>query len=389
MKNITVIAKTFYPIKNARSLQALRLVKVLAQDYNVTVVTDSSEEKELLLKNIDVVRVSSRISNNAVISNILNNINAYIYPILGFTWSWRVAGLLNEFQGPIITISSPVDSHLVGMRLKKKSCGIQWYSFFSDPWPYSILPKPYRRNYFIFSKLQEHIMKRILKHADSVFFTNTNAIGYIEDKLNMKIEHKSFIIPHLLEDSLTNQLNTPRSRSFVHAGHLTKERLSQDFLKAFKMFLSDSRFSDFRLVFVGKVDGRVCDLIALEGLDDHVDFFGERSFSEVVRYVRGSFATLVFEADMVENPFIPSKLTDIIITNTPVVALTNRGSAVDKNFNQAGFCVPIYHEESVKEMASKITKFVAVFLDSSVELAEYNNFYNNRTILNVLKDIAL
>lgn len=385
METVVVVSKEFYPSNSTRANQAVALVKELSSNYNVIVVSEGLKdgEKELGFDNTELVRVRSLFSGN----KLLTKINNYLYPILGFIWARRVnAALLTKRFEYLITLSSPIDSHLVSKKELGEGC--IWFAFFSDPYPYSILPYPYKKKYIIFSFLQERLVKSILNKCDYALYTNDNAIGYVESNLDILIKHKSHSLPHFTIGSKSKKLNEPKivKRELLHAGHLTKERISYDFFKAFSLLVAEKEFEDVVFTFVGKCDEKIYLMVKELGIESNVKYIREISYEKAICRCSKAMGVVIIEADMLDSPFIPSKVADSKNINRPVLAVINKNNSIDKQFSENGFLQKIYHEQTVGSMKESIKRFVGFAEDAELNYECFDKYYNNSTIVKILQN---
>ncbi|MFT4907884.1 MAG: hypothetical protein ACI978_001968 [Oleispira sp.] len=390
MKSVLVVSKIFFPDKGARAIQALRFVKALASTYKVTVLTASAPSAgELEYLGVEIISVSERCFKNKLVNKYITKSSEHLFPFLGFIWSRNAVMALNDQHFDIVlSLSSPVDSHLVASTIKRKfKNAVKWGAFYSDPWPYSILPSSYRRKYPIFSYLQEILARSLLFSCDFLLYTNNNVSNYVSNALKVDVKSKSYVVPHLISnDKLDVKLEDSALR-IVHAGHLTKERISSRFFKGFKLFLQTDAGRGFKLVFIGKTDASIAEKVDDNALHDNVLFLGLRDQDYVVDYLRKSFASIIFEGDLPENPFIPSKLADASSVLKPVVALTNAGSSIFKEFPSGGFVKILLHSDTPEIISDKLVRFTDKFKVAEANYSEYFQFYDNNRLLSVLDGI--
>lgn len=393
MNSIIVICEYFHPMTNTRALQANRMATVLAKNFNVEVITTdyAGEFIELSNPDIKVTRVKSLKNSWFLKPYIVQKINEYFVPFIGYFWAKSVFKQLesrNQKSTIILTISHPIGAHFVGLFAKRNTITENWVAFFSDPWPSSILAGKARRYVPISAWLQENIMRNFLSECDDILLTNLKAIKYLENKLGVDIAHKTHIVPHLLPNDRSEKADVKIKKTLFHAGQMNAERVSVDFLKAFKLFTEMPQYKDYKIIMAGFVCTDFRHEVERLRLTDKFEFVGKLDFKQVIEMGRTSAALLLFESNSADNPFILSKLTDVDTTQRPVLSVTNKNSAMDIYFAKSDFCSLLYHEESVEEMLTKLVNFIKRVENSAVDFTDFYKFYDDEIIVKTISKIA-
>ncbi|MBL1421539.1 MAG: hypothetical protein COC24_013600, partial [Alphaproteobacteria bacterium] len=393
MNSIIVICEYFHPMTNTRAMQANRMATVLAKNFNVEVITTdyAGEFIEFSNPNIKVTRVKSLKNSWLLKPYIVQKINEYFVPFIGYFWAKSVFKQLesrNQKSTIILTISHPIGAHFVGLFAKRSTITENWVAFFSDPWPSSILAGKARRYVPISAWLQENIMRKFLSECDDILLTNLNATKYLENKLSVDIEHKTHIVPHLLPNDRPAKADVKIKKTLFHAGQMNAERVSVDFLKAFKLFSEMPVYKDYKIATAGFVCSNFMHEVEKLQLTDKFEFLGKLDFEQVIEIGRTSTAQLLFESNSADNPFILSKLTDVDAIQRPVLSVTNKNSAMDIFFAKSDFCALLYHEENVEKMLLKLVTFIKKVENSTVDFVDFYEFYDDDIIAKTISKIV-
>ena len=394
MKKLIVVAKYFYPLKNARSIQATLFIKTLCENYKVTIITSTANKfKEIEYKNLTVIRVDSKVLEQNYSSSFLIRLYKKIRKELSVTllsgWSKGVALLLEEMMKEgecleVITLSEPFDSHLAALSLKKKY-NFNWHCFYSDPWPHSIMPKPYSNSALpLISILQEKISKSVLESADSLLFTNGKVSNYLEEKLSIKIKHKARIIRHLCDDVSNLKLAESKPSYFIHIGHLSKERVSEAFFGALVDSLKDCNID--KIMLVGRICPEMIKLISEKKWGAYFELKGELAQKEALALALNSSALLLLEAKMKSSPFVPSKLAEYFHLNVPIICLTNSDSEAGSLIKSVGNGVVVEHDMACPEMFVLIKEIKNKACDE-MTMNKSKAVFSSDTVLNTIGEI--
>jgi len=243
----------------------------------------------------------------------------------------------------LLTSSTPFESHLVGIRLKRRT-GIPWVASLSDPWPRQIQPAPYgARKIPLLSVWQMRALRRVLRMCDGVHMPSVYGLRAVERPAEMPIAEKGWAIPHV---------GVPLSRAeaggvlpwLVHFGQLTRERVSIALLRAIRL-VADTHPDLFKGLFCV---GTVCPEFEMQvrslGLSEHVRVQQQVKTQEAWHIASKAGALLVVEADMVASPFLPSKFADYAFAGRPILALTPAVSQIRDYLRNSLTGVAVAHD---------------------------------------------
>jgi len=251
----------------------------------------------------------------------------------------------------IMTISSPFESHLVGLMIKRKA-GLPWITSFSDPWPSIILPPPYNAaSVPILSRVQVRVMRRVLEKCDAVHMPNIHAIKWVEQRVSVPIMHKMYVIPHVASP-LPEQVGCSNSGFLAHVGSLDRGRLSRPLLEAINDVATQHPQEFHGLLCVGPVCREFLAQVGRMKMEHFVKVLPAVSSEQAMMIARSSTAVLVIEANMPQSPFLPSKFVDYAGSGRPIIAVTPRISPIRDYLERFGGGCAVIHDRA--EIAAAI-----------------------------------
>lgn len=256
----------------------------------------------------------------------------------------------------LLTSSMPFQSHLVGLRVKH-STGLPWIASFSDPWPYSLCPRPYYRQPVLgLGGMRMAALARVIHACDAVHMPSRHGIDWTAAASGLPMERKGFAIPHIglaLQPEVAGQ---QYAGWLAHVGHLSRERASAPVLRgvetAYRQF--PQRFRG--LLCVGQVCPEFKEMVHDMGLDHIVRFTGKLAAAEAAAVLISVTASLVIEADMDISPFLPSKFADYALAGKPIIAVTPPRSGIRDYLTRHGGGWAVRHD--AEEIAGAITSIL-------------------------------
>lgn len=223
----------------------------------------------------------------------------------------------------IMSIALPMESHIAAKLAHRKA---PWIAATSDPWPESILPKPYCDFAVpVLTALQKSVVRDVLAKADALVVPCSEGLAYLTQHYPTLDRGKAFLVPHVAPINLTGA-SSPETDTLtlVHGGALSRERVCPGLAKALAALPPSSKW---RLRFVGQVHPDMLRLFERAGAMRRVLVDGWKSKPETLEILASAQALLLVEAYMTAYPFLPSKLADYSATGRPVLAITGEGSA--------------------------------------------------------------
>lgn len=366
---LLIIARYFPPKQGAQQIQMWKVANALANEGIKTIVISQfattgkqiGSEKYVLHENcsLKVFYVPGTIylsDSKKYLARLKVRLRGEIEAINNYSqWTKGACSLAENIikcvkPDAILTVSTPFESHLVGLNLRKKF-NIPWLAFFSDPWPKN--PHPYNTSEIVFfSEYKLSILKRCFKHCDAILATNKFQIKYMQESSGINISDHSYIIPHIGDECYIER-NTNLRNVLTHTGFLSKERISQALLTAIKLNVENAQIDFGGLVQVGNVSSQFIKLINENNLMNYVKFLGVVPPKEANVLAYHSKALLVIEADMVESPYLPSKFADYAMSRRPILALTPKKSAIRDFLEEYGGGIAVTHNDVEIDTALK------------------------------------
>ena len=251
----------------------------------------------------------------------------------------------------VFTSSSPFESHLVGLHLKKRT-GLPWVASFSDPWPAHTMPFPHNAYEMpVLTAWQMFLLRTVLRKCDGIHMPNRQALELVGNKARVSITGKRHAIPHVgSEVAIT--LKQHEKGWLAHIGHLSRQRISEPLLEAVKASVSRYPKNFKGLLLVGTVSPEFDTLVKKMGMSELVRKMGHVSSEKAVLVAARSEALLVVEADMPSSPFLPSKFADYASVGRPIIAVTPPVSPIREYLDKYGGGYPVSH--STEEICESI-----------------------------------
>lgn len=254
-----------------------------------------------------------------------------VFPIEGIRWAKRALSLALKLHHSksydFVLTRSPSDiPHLVGYHLKKRT-GIRWIANWNDPASH-IWPKPYTYQMsYMRRMILSHCTERCLNEADVNTFPSPYLQRWFEKHYPIVSKSPNMIIPHIaMSESIMPKLPPPTSENdkymrMCHCGNLSSGRDPELLFGAMKELI-DEGYSKLRLDIIGTVNDHIKHLIAKYGLGDEVKFLGAYPYMQTLQHMSSYNVLVLLEAIMDLGYYFPSKLTDYIQLNKPILALS-------------------------------------------------------------------
>ena len=366
-KNILIIAKIYHANGRARALQMRRVFFALQcfTDHNITLITEGKTDaydneiisippNKIFWPQIKRVFDRFLIETELLKSTNFNN-EAY-----------EKAKILIEAKKVdiLFTVSSPIDSHLVGLSLKKQFPGLKWMTYFSDVWPFSLLPKPYYRKKFL-SKKEEAITQKVILNCDMVITPSSFGVEILKSKY--KCSTPMYSVPHCIEERAANSFDTDRSGYIVHSGDLQKERINSALVEAIiDLSLEEPNFKGF--VHIGGYDNSLKILIEKFNCT-HINLVGRLKEEEASKLQSKFSVGMIIESKMGDiSPFMPSKITDSIQLHEKLICVTPRQSFLTQfSSEHKGVYSCVYNRDEIKKCVSEALKSKEIIEPETVQ----------------------
>lgn len=353
---LLLISKYYTPYKSARALQIRKVFEsvvnsgidtiVIAGVPTLDIETTSNDDRVFYLPYWNSSNGTSSVSR------------AYTKIRKELQTCWSISGwvpnavskglkLIDEHKiNCIMSSSTPFESHLVGLKIKKKT-GLPWVASFSDPWPSFINPFPYYRHGLIaYRNVQMRLLKKVLKESSVVHMPSSYAIQLIEKSTKNHISHKAVVIPHIGTGYHGLVDNSEQNGLLVHVGHLSRERVSESLLLGIKMAHQEIPDRFRGLLCVGTVCPEFRIAVKKLQLNHLFKFTGYLPVEDAIKLSCDAKALLVIEADMSISPYLPSKFADYTQLGKPILAITPSKSAISDYLRLYGGGIAVQNDKT-------------------------------------------
>lgn len=324
---------------SASAIQNRRLLEIIINcEITATVITAFGIDNKILENN--------PINNNIrfiVVKplklRVINGIIRRIIPDLliladNLIWNKKVFNILKKEAfnyNFVYTFSSPINIHLLGVKLKRKY-GVKLFAHFYDPWMDNFFRK---FNFEYLRKIDNKLENKVNDNADKIIHTNyIVAKNWVTRYPNSK--NKTNVFP-LISSPLTlnnspNNINENKVR-ILHAGDIYFER-NINFLVKCLIELKNKRnynFNNIEFLFFGISSDSQRKLVNDSDLQNVVLFFPRISHDAIINEMYNSDYLLIIDSKIdFPSPFFPSKLCDYFESQKPIISIANPESITYK-----------------------------------------------------------
>ena len=391
--NIVCVSHNAPPLNDAEALCTIRLLSALVEfgvqvhlvAADTPVSLDRGIHEELMDKRISVTSVALPAGRLARAGSVAKHL------FHGHSVEWvspaveATRAVLARVENPILlTRAFPLVSNLVGYHCRGHARA--WVAHFSDPYPpvewqnhwYSRLARPIHRRW----------ARRMLREADLVTATCSNAIRYIEEKSGFDFGHKAHVLSHLALPELGPGGFTfdrePNEFVVAHIGNLMQRRRPDLLLQG--AMLAMERHPAIRFLQYGHVDDEVLALCrsssAFRKLDIRkVDNLSPRDAADLQRQVD---VNVVVDTDLglSYSPFILSKFPHSVCAGRPLLMLGSPDSDMARftRCHGGGEFVPFSTPEVVCEAICRLYAAQVEGREAGPSRAYANEFSPDRIV---------
>ncbi|KRB09319.1 hypothetical protein [Achromobacter sp. Root170] len=225
---------------------------------------------------------------------------------------------------------SPFHSvNAVMTRVKKARRNVKWLAQFSDPWAGN--PLEVSRLTKLWNARHE---PRAVAAADFIVHSSRYSLDLMMQGQPESVRRRTDVIPHAFDEALFPQRPKARNDRIVmrYVGVLYGRRSPEPLFQALGRLFQ--RRPDLRGVLCLELIGLVPpEMLATEAAmslpEGTVRAVGNVSFVESLEQMYDADILLLIEANVRQNLFLPSKLSDYIGADTPIVGLTPPGGSED------------------------------------------------------------
>lgn len=285
--------------------------------HKVYVVTESVHDSQKVHEDIILSECRNYIKESSFLSRVRIKILTLLkYSAYNSNFIWRIRAYLksrdiitNNKIDWIIARTTPIDSCLVGLKLKEKT-HIKLYSHFSDP-----LPPPSEKNKKIRRRFYTETGK-IISQSDLISFGTQQMYNYIQSMFEYNFSNKTFVSPDVTDTDTQIELKRDESNKVVKLlflGNIYGNRNPNELFAAIKEINDEGIIQCYI---------SICSSVPKDVVfcDQYVNYCGYRN--DIFEAM--ATADILVDIDMDELPslYMSSKLKDYLIVNRPILSIT-------------------------------------------------------------------
>lgn len=229
----------------------------------------------------------------------------------------------------IITWSPFHSINPVMIKVKKARRNLRWIAQFSDPWADN--PLECSRMRLLWNKLKQ---PQTIKAADFIIHSSRYSLELMFKNERPSARRKTAVIPHAYDDNLYPEYPKRENEKITlrYVGTLFGRRSPEPLFHALAVLFD--RYPEWRskisLELIGFTPADMLQTSAARQLPDGtVISIPSVSFLESLEKMHNADILVLIEADVRQNLFLPSKLSDYMGARTPIVGLVPLGSSRD------------------------------------------------------------
>ena len=321
--NILIIAKFYNHQTSARAIQMRRLYKALRENSSLKPeLLTTGNNSEDYIHNINASQGASKIFHKVINRYFCSPLCFFTTPYISKTFESAKKIITEKKITHIHTVSSPFESHIVGLKLKEWNPDLKWSVFFSDPWPYSAMPAPYYKKKLLSAK-DHQLVQTLLDKCDGFVTPSSYTEDLFEKKWQLPSVHTH--IPHLYQTLEEHNYDSKLDGYIVHTGYLPKERISKELILAIRDLQKKNK-SFKGLIHIGAFDSTLPKLIRKYNATN-ILLTGNLP-EAIASSFQSRFSTgIIIEAPMKSySPFMPSKIADSIAKHNKIITISPENS---------------------------------------------------------------
>ena len=270
----------------------------------------------------------------------------------------------------VFSFSVPNYTHYAAYKVKKAmKSNIKWFASFSDPIKNNLYIEEmkngklktrvlyYCLKFFSYNSMYEKVA---LNYSDYLIFICKELRDYVTKKDNHLL-NKSLIYPITYDKNWINYkiLSTMENNSnsskiiFAHYGNIYGLRKVDKFIEALCELVrnSNTTIKNIEIHQYGDVDKSQISHFKNPLLKDILFLHKKVDYDEYIKMMRNTDVLLIFDtvtAKDAQQPFLPSKVVDYLLTNKPIFAVTSKNSPLYDIISKQHICVE-YDVQSIKK----------------------------------------
>jgi hypothetical protein len=342
---LLLITYHFLQSNEPSSIQARRFFTSLADSgVKITIITKKVKQRiNFFHKNIEIIEVfgfESRVIS-AVLRLFLKDLTL-IPDLETIFWNpfvvYKIKKTIDLHQYSLIhTISYPFSTHLIPIKLNVKN-KLPWVAQFYDPWIENSF-----RDYSInaFSNWNLKMEELVANQANMIIHSNNHIVRSWSIRYGLPIESKILTLPFCIDDTNSSVSTKIKSNSKIilsHIGSLYGRRNLDIIILVLQRLKQSHEIHNlnFCLNLVGFVSKDELNKIKNSSISDLIKIIGKIPYEQSLAFIQDSDILLLIEDNSDESYFFPSKLTDYLKSNKPILAITSNKSIVNTILNKSG-----------------------------------------------------
>jgi glycosyltransferase involved in cell wall biosynthesis len=411
-KSILVLAENVNYNRTSSGIRSFNMLNLLRKKYKVTCVCLESFDASAVLKlpDVDMVLLEEKATLNWILEGIskipkVRGLSSYItgLTLYGYRlikdWNRHAQAVLFEKDIALIfVLASGHDfhAHHAVARLKTK---VPIVAHIHDPYPYNHYPEPYKQDKLKY-RIQARQYKKVIRKVDYCSFPSL-LLKELMTKYYPEIKNKSLLLPHpecIVPVSEFEQLNSDKLVpvnyfTLMHLGSLLGERDPACLFKAFKRFCESSveKKQKARLLVIGRINNAHEELLEQEWDDfKNIRVINDRiSYMLSKKIMSSASALIILEAVADFSPFMPGKLSDYIMAEKPIIALSPSKSEVSRLLGKNyPYISPVNDEDKIVQILNLLWEKWNVNKSLELQTPELKNYISIENTLSVFEKIV-
>lgn len=381
-KHLVIVCGILYPNPSPTGLCAARYASLLTDSYDIEYISlsESGKEEDGIYNGHAVHAISSKRMkwehrSSGLVKKLIHLAGAsqLKFSLMGnMGWfvdaAYKKLGEINEKNkiDAILTICSPFQAHMAGVKFKMNHPEVRLCSYTVDPYASKTRIVPFFRSYHAFVSLERETISK----PDCLFLS--------EEAFNMRQDiygglNNSIALPYLLPDS-KNVIGGVFDDDHIHCVYAGR-------------FYKDIRNPEYMLkVFSSLEDNRVLLHLYSAGCDDIIHRYSEMSSRIIVHgYVsqdelqkKYASCDILIGVGNALNDFLPSKTYEYLALRRPVVFFNPKGF---ENLVLAKYphSLQVSDELSIEESVKRLQEFVSREKGKTITKEELHSLYPKNT----------
>jgi hypothetical protein len=261
--------------------------------------------------------------------------------------------------------SLPMFAHIAGYWCSKV-LKIPWVANINDPWDFHMFPTGPIKASSTHNAISRYWLRKTLHNADLITYP-CYRLWKFHEKLS-GVKHNCSIIPHI--GYHVNGGSNRGKFNLIHAGKLGSNELSgrptSTLMKGLSRFFdihTEAR-SNTQLTLVGPIDAATQSMSKDYGIESNVNSTGRVSYENSLQYIHSASVCILIENDLKEGIYLPSKLTDYLVAQKPLLSISPMVGTVNDMLPNKGI-IRVNHGDVIG-FANALSVFYKHFSDCTM-----------------------